>query len=152
VCGSDVSVCGPDAPGGSLQEEGRLSPPMERPDAREPRERGAALVEFAFVLPVLLLLVLGIIDFGRAYGAKQELTHASREAVRVYAVTQNHDEATAACETATQLDVNCGAAIPNVPCTPGAPVQVSLSYDFDFIALPFASIDIGSEAVMRCGG
>ena len=57
------------------------------------RERGAALVEFAFVLPVLLLLILGIIDFGRAYGAKQELIHATREGVRVYAVTQDYGEA-----------------------------------------------------------
>ena len=56
-------------------------------------ERGAVLVEAAIVLPILLLLILGIVDFGRAYSAKQALTHATREGVRVYAVTQDHGKA-----------------------------------------------------------
>jgi len=34
------------------------------------RDRGAAAVEFALLLPVLLLLVFGIIDFGRALNAQ----------------------------------------------------------------------------------
>ncbi len=133
-----------------------MSPPIERSDARRRRERGAALVEFAFVLPVLLLLILGIIDFGRAYGAKQELIHATREGVRVYAVTQDYDEARDAFEAgATGLDpARVSVTIPaDDSCSPGEPVAVSATYDFDFIALPsFASIDIGSKAVMRCGG
>lgn len=126
--------------------------PIGRLGARHAWESGAAIIEFALVLPVLLLLILGIVDFGRAFNAKQELTHASREAVRVYAVTQNHEAARLACENATRLDVDCDGAIPTGGCTPGTPVPVSLSYDFEFIALPFSSINIGSEAVMRCGG
>ncbi len=45
-------------------------------------EGGQALVEFALVLPLLLLMVLGIIDFGRAWNLHQVLTDAAREGVR----------------------------------------------------------------------
>ena len=52
------------------------------------RESGAALVEFAIIAPLLLLLVFGIIEFGRAYNAQNSLTHAAREGAREYAITQ----------------------------------------------------------------
>jgi Flp pilus assembly protein TadG len=43
---------------------------------------GAAAVEFALVLPVLLLMVMGILDFGRALNIHHVVTDASREAAR----------------------------------------------------------------------
>jgi Flp pilus assembly protein TadG len=49
-------------------------------------EAGAAAVEFAFVLPVLLLLLFGIVEFGRAWNVRQTLTDAAREGARVAAV------------------------------------------------------------------
>src|ERR1039458_5924651 len=52
------------------------------------RERGAAAVEFALLLPVLLLLVFGIVDFGRALNAQITLTQAAREGVRLAALGQ----------------------------------------------------------------
>jgi Flp pilus assembly protein TadG len=45
--------------------------------------KGQALVEFALVLPLLLLLILGIVEFGRAWNAKQILTDAAREGARL---------------------------------------------------------------------
>ncbi|HEU4564556.1 MAG TPA: TadE/TadG family type IV pilus assembly protein [Gemmatimonadaceae bacterium] len=45
-------------------------------------ERGAAMIEFAIVLPVLLLFICGIIDFGRALWAVNALTSAAREGGR----------------------------------------------------------------------
>jgi Flp pilus assembly protein TadG len=45
-------------------------------------ERGAIAVEFALLLPVLLLLVFGILDFGHAWYMKQIVTNASREGAR----------------------------------------------------------------------
>ncbi len=42
-------------------------------------ESGAAAVEFALVVPILLLLVLGIIEFGRAYNIQNSLSAAARE-------------------------------------------------------------------------
>ncbi len=48
-------------------------------------ERGQAIVEFAFVLPVLLLLLLGVIFFARAYNLQQVLSGAAHEGARVWA-------------------------------------------------------------------
>jgi Flp pilus assembly protein TadG len=47
---------------------------------------GAALVEFALVLPVLLMIVVGMFSGGLLYNQKQQLTHATREGAR-YAAT-----------------------------------------------------------------
>jgi Flp pilus assembly protein TadG len=53
---------------------------------RGPTDRGAAAVEFALVLPLLLILVFGIIDFGRAFNAQITLTQAAREGARMTAL------------------------------------------------------------------
>lgn len=50
------------------------------------REQGQSLVEFALVLPVLMLILLGIVEFGWMFNAKITLTSAAREAARVYAI------------------------------------------------------------------
>lgn len=50
-------------------------------------DRGAALVEFAVVVPILLLVVWGVIDFARAYYTSNSLASAVREGAR-YAVVQ----------------------------------------------------------------
>jgi Flp pilus assembly protein TadG len=49
-------------------------------------ERGTVLVEFAFVLPLLLVLVLGMMDFGQAFNYWVDETHLSNEAARYAAV------------------------------------------------------------------
>jgi Flp pilus assembly protein TadG len=46
-------------------------------------ERGTALIETAFVLPIMLLVCVGILEFGRAYQTWQVVTNASREGARV---------------------------------------------------------------------
>jgi Flp pilus assembly protein TadG len=57
---------------------------------RAPRdERGVAMVEFALVLPVLALLLLGILDFGKAFNYWIDETHLASEAARYAAVDQN---------------------------------------------------------------
>jgi hypothetical protein len=43
---------------------------------------GQSLVEFALVLPLLLILILGIVDFGLAYNYKNDETHLANEAAR----------------------------------------------------------------------
>jgi Flp pilus assembly protein TadG len=55
---------------------------------------GQSLVEFALVVPLLLLLVIGIAEFGRAWMTKNILTGAAREAVRTVVITP-YDETTA---------------------------------------------------------
>lgn len=44
-----------------------------------PQERGTALVEFALVLPLLVIVCLGTIDFGRAYARWNAVKNAARE-------------------------------------------------------------------------
>lgn len=46
-------------------------------------DRASAAVEMALVLPVLLFLLMGMIDFGRAYNAQIQLSAAAREGVRL---------------------------------------------------------------------
>lgn len=51
--------------------------------------RGQSLVEFALVLPMFLLLLIGVTEFGRAWMTRNILTGASREAVRIAAIQGN---------------------------------------------------------------
>jgi Flp pilus assembly protein TadG len=53
------------------------------------RSPGQALVEFALVLPVLLVILMGLFDFGRAVYAYTTVSNAAREALRVAIVDQN---------------------------------------------------------------
>src|SRR5205809_603029 len=48
-----------------------------------PNRRGAAAVEFAIVAPVLFLLFLGMIEFGRMVMVQQIITNAAREGARI---------------------------------------------------------------------
>lgn len=48
--------------------------------------RGQGLVEFALVVPILLLLVLGLVELGRAWMTRNVMTGAAREAARIYVV------------------------------------------------------------------
>jgi Flp pilus assembly protein TadG len=52
------------------------------------RERGQSLVEVALVLPILVLILLGVFDFGRAVFAFNTVENAAREAIRVAIVDQ----------------------------------------------------------------
>jgi Flp pilus assembly protein TadG len=46
-------------------------------------ERGAALVEAAMIMPLIMLISVGIFEFGRAYQTSQVLTNAAREGARL---------------------------------------------------------------------
>jgi len=50
------------------------------------RHRGASLVEFAFVAPVLFLLLFGIVEFGWAFTQYLDVRHGAREGARLAAV------------------------------------------------------------------
>jgi Flp pilus assembly protein TadG len=52
-------------------------------------ERGTSLTEFALVLPLLLLLILGIIDFGKALNYWMDETHLANEGARFAMVNKN---------------------------------------------------------------
>jgi Flp pilus assembly protein TadG len=52
---------------------------------------GAAIVEFAVALPLLIVLVVGIFDFGGAFNVKQELSNVAREGARFGAAQPTND-------------------------------------------------------------
>jgi Flp pilus assembly protein TadG len=76
---------------------------------RRAHGRGQSLVEFGLVLPIFLLIVFGIIDFGRAVFAYSTLNNAAREAARVAVVDQVATHITdEAIKQAYALDVAAG--------------------------------------------
>ena len=85
-------------------------------DPTDPRsdahERGQALVEFALVLPVLLLLIFGIVDAGRLIYTYNTVSNAARNAARVAIVNQS-TAGTDTCDTiaATAWPVGCAIAV-----------------------------------------
>ncbi|MGH9084604.1 MAG: TadE/TadG family type IV pilus assembly protein [Acidimicrobiales bacterium] len=54
--------------------------------------RGAALVEFAIISPLLFLLIFGIIEFGWIFYQKLDVRHGARETARLAAVNFNPDD------------------------------------------------------------
>jgi Flp pilus assembly protein TadG len=120
----------------------------ESKDMRSRKQRGAALVEFALVLPLLLLLVFGIIEFGLVLYDKTVITNASREAARygiVWAPTKptvSEIQAVAANYCSTYLislgSNSNGCPAPNVTGAGGPfgqPLTVTVSYPFASLAL-----------------
>ncbi len=88
---------------------------------RHRRERGAAAVEFALVLPLLLALVLGTIDWGYYFFVEQVVVNAAREGARVGTLQSNAtladalNNAQSACNAfITQAGLSPGRAT----CTP----------------------------------
>lgn len=78
------------------------------------KEKGAVAVEMAIVLPLLLLILLGIIEFGRVMNVQVSLTQAAREGARYAAI--HYGEA--------GLDVS-GKALAAAPALSGLPVSVT---------------------------
>jgi hypothetical protein len=101
-------------------------------------ERGQSLVEFALTLPLLVLLMLGILDLGRAVAAYNSVSNAARSAARVAVVDQNADVVTqAAIEEAFGLglstaDIEFDAnANDDDPCIlQVCEVSVAVSYEY----------------------
>lgn len=66
-----------------------------KPDTRK-HERGNAMVETAIAIPILLMLMVGIFEVGRAYETWQVLTNAAREGARMSVTPSSDTETTTA--------------------------------------------------------
>lgn len=121
--------------------------------SRVRREDGAALIEAAFTLPIMLLICVGILEFGRAYQTWQVVTNASREGARVAilpafsnasvdarvrtylkngglpASIVDNTSATHVLITDTTIPIDAAAA------TTAAATRVVVEYPFDFMVL-----------------
>jgi len=122
------------------------------------RERGAAAVEFALVLPVLLIILLGIIDFGIYFYNDLQLTHAARDAARELSVNNPAGATTAISDAAGRLvsTSSPNAAWPSPLPATGESFTITVTATYtcitpipDFIVGFDQQIDIDATATMR---
>jgi hypothetical protein len=105
-------------------------------------ERGQTMTEFAFVLPILLVLLFGIIQFGIIFNNYVALTDAARAASRKGAVSRNASDPRGDCE-ATGYAAGTNLKNPRTdfvltcqsPWTIGSDVTVSASYPYNISLL-----------------
>ncbi len=104
-------------------------------------ERGQAVAEFALIVPIFLLLVFAIVDFGMGFHAWITVTNAAREGARLGAVggtqTEVEDQV---YDTSASLDADqMTVLVTNAEGDPGEAVTVDVSYDYELIT-PLSSI------------
>jgi Flp pilus assembly protein TadG len=107
------------------------------------------------VLPVLVLILFGIIEFGRGYNAKVELTAAVREGARAAALS-SADPVTATRSAAPGLPAaSIGVTVvASCPASGVGNASVKATYPFTY-SVPFfgaRTVTINATGVMRCGG
>jgi Flp pilus assembly protein TadG len=127
-------------------------------------DKGQAVVEMALILPILLMLLFGIVEFGRIFNTYMIVTDLSREGARLGAVGDNDATIHTSVDSfATGSGLN--SANITVTITPtaagtrarGTSVQVQVSYPVDIIA-PVIGTVIGdpyivtSQTTMRVEG
>ncbi|MGN6244749.1 MAG: TadE/TadG family type IV pilus assembly protein [Motilibacteraceae bacterium] len=130
-------------------------------------EHGAAAVELALVLPLLLLFLSGLVDFGLAYFAKISVNSAARDGARWAALGEPLSDVQARVVAAAPSLPLGGSAPPAVTAFTACPNgggngSVTVSYTYRFITPlgavmgffggggPGTSVAITSTGVMRC--
>ena len=135
----------------------------QRPEQDRLREqRGATAVEFALIVPLLIVLVLGIAEFGRAFQVQGTLSAAAREGVRVMALQNNQsaakdavrNAATSLDPTITDAEITISPSTGCPPVNPGsATVRLTISYPMPYLTGFFGSgLNLTGTGVMRCDG
>ena len=124
--------------------DGRYSRTGERTMLQETsqNERGAALVEAAITMPLILLISVAIFEFGRAYQTWQVLTNAAREGARI-AVLERHDRRggdravrnyMSGGRLRTLADAR-SSSCRNVPLGATTASRITINYPFQFMVL-----------------
>ena len=103
-------------------------------------DRAQSLVEMAVILPLLLALLVGILELGRAWNVKQVITNAARGGARIAAV-QKTDDGTAQAEVEDRMadagldPASATIVIGNLSGGTGTVATVSVSYPHTFLVL-----------------
>jgi Flp pilus assembly protein TadG len=126
------------------------------------RRRGQALVEFALILPAILLLVVGMLEFARAWNLHQVMTDAAREGARravLANLVMDQDSVRAAMwRHLAQFGYDPGysSVMSGTTITPidsfkksGANITIQLSLPYRFFILPGMAITMRTAFTMR---
>ncbi len=144
-----------------MSQPGRTAPPAHtepRPDRTKRRSRGQAMVEFTLILPLLMLLILGIYQFGQTYADYIQVTNAARDGGRKALVSRSDvtgvaDVVTAAKNATWWLDkTQMGVTVtPAQPWAQGSTVTVTVTYPYSINLLGFvvASGTLKSATTVR---
>ena len=125
------------------------------------RDRGAVAVEFALVVPLLLLLLVGIAEVGRLYHVQTLLSGAARDGVRVMALEDDPAAARAATRASArglaltngQIGVSPGTCAGTATPAGTATVTVTVTYPVQLITeLLGADVTLTGKGTMRCNG
>jgi Flp pilus assembly protein TadG len=105
------------------------------------------MVEFALILPVFILIMMGLIEFGRVYNETLIVTAAAREGARTASV--KGDWHTAAKNAASTIDR--GKLLPTINTAPvtGQPVTVTVTNEVDIITPLIQPFFGGSKYIVR---
>ena len=122
-------------------------------------DTGASAVEFALVMLPLLLLLMGIIDFGRTYDAQLSVSAAAREGARVMAISNSPAAARTAIQHSAALNPAIGSAqisFSPASCSAGATIAVTITYPMSSVTGFFTGMMSGKNlhgrATMKCNG
>jgi Flp pilus assembly protein TadG len=134
---------------------------MLRRSRRDPRSRAAAVVEFAVVLPLLLTILFGIIEYGWVFMVRQALQTAAREGCRVAILQTSVEPYTAVLNRVSEVMGPTGLTSYDVSMThattadPVEVVTVTIPYDDVSLMGGFFgthSYDLGGSCSMRKEG
>ncbi|MFD2092072.1 TadE/TadG family type IV pilus assembly protein [Blastococcus deserti] len=124
-------------------------------------ESGATAVEFALIVPLLIALVIGIAEFGRAFQVQGTLSAAAREGVRLMAL-QNDQAAARAAVRAAASSLDPAITDGQITITPSScpqlnggstSVRLTIDYPMPYITGFFGTgLDLTGTGVMRCNG
>ncbi len=115
------------------------------------RDRGAAVLEFALTVPLMLIMLVGIIEFGRAYSVVISLQGAVREGARSLALGQNSTTVNSVVRSSTAVTID---GIIQTPCPVAggtATVKANQLFTFGIPFVPLGSVTLEAKASMRCG-
>ena len=110
--------------------------------ARKKGEKGQALVEFTLLVPIFLLLLFAIIDFGMGFYSWITVTNGAREGARLGVVLATEQEIEDRVYQAASLpneSTKMTVTVTNAQGQPGESVVVQVDYDYDLIT-PLAGI------------
>ena len=129
---------------------------------RTSKDRGAVAVEMALFLPVLILILFGIMEFGLAYNAQVTLTSAAREGVRVMAITNSKTQAETAARSAagtlqltssnSTVTFTTNPASSPATCATGRQVTLTFTYQMSSMTGIAGPFSMTGKGVMQCGG